>query len=378
MAAGMALGPVWSASRGTSRGTGHLGGKGLRPGMTLVELIVVLLVGLLVTGLAFTVFRSSTSHFVSEDASLRMNQNLRAALATLARDVRMAGNGLSILGPDCGLVQFYGPTRQALAGQKLAISKTAGWFRHPDAGVGQSGVRAIYGVDGGNDGPDAITVFRSEIERPSAIAQAIGYQRGAIRLDGPVEAGSVGPGDVVALVNADAVAIFEAGQVVAGLHELPIRLNGRFTHDGPPAGFPVAGSRVLNLRQASVATYFLDEANSRLMADYHDQTLGRFDDPAMGAMILAEDVEDFQAYFYFDGDPVRIADAAGDPAVSSARFAKNRVKAVALGLSARSASPGRQGGYRRPALFNRQAGTSADHRRHANLVEIVYLRNFYQ
>ncbi len=60
----------------------------LRPGMTLIELMIVLLVSIIILGAAFSLYQVNARYYVAQDALLEQQQNLRAALYSIARDVR--------------------------------------------------------------------------------------------------------------------------------------------------------------------------------------------------------------------------------------------------------------------------------------------------
>ncbi|MDR1052050.1 MAG: prepilin-type N-terminal cleavage/methylation domain-containing protein [Deltaproteobacteria bacterium] len=349
-----------------------------RRGFTLVELLIVMLMGLVLTGAAFSILRMAGTQYVNEDASLRLNENLRSALRVVSADIRMAGNGISIIGSGRQLIQFYGPTTQTLEGGELTTVAEPGWFRYPGAGS-DMGVRAIFGTDGGEDRPDTLTVFWSEIERPSALARALGYETDKIVTDQPIAEGEIAEGDILAVVVGARAAMFEAGHVDPARPEVPVNPEGRYTADRLPPDFSPENGELFNLRRATVVTYYIDTVNSRLMADYHDRTLtdDDYDDPASGSVVIADNIEDLQLYYFFEGDPVDLAEVSGNPGVSWNRFRSNNLKAVAVSLTGRtnaapSSSPRSN---RRPAAFNRRAGTAADQYRRGTLAETVYLRN---
>ncbi|WDS37477.1 PilW family protein [Pseudoxanthomonas sp.] len=71
---------------------------GLRPpasgkqgGFTLIELMIALVIGLVVTGAAIGIFLSSQNIYRSSEAMSRMQENMRTAYDLLARDLRVAG-----------------------------------------------------------------------------------------------------------------------------------------------------------------------------------------------------------------------------------------------------------------------------------------------
>jgi len=73
-------------------------------GFSMVELMVAMSVGLVIMGGAMELFKSATSATMMVTQQAEMQQNVRAALNLVARDVSMAGSGL----PSGGLALPYG------------------------------------------------------------------------------------------------------------------------------------------------------------------------------------------------------------------------------------------------------------------------------
>src|SRR5450631_136058 len=73
-------------------------------GFSMVELMVAMAVGLVIMGGAMQLFKSGTTATMMVTQQAEMQQNVRAALNLVARDVSMAGAGL----PSGGLALPYG------------------------------------------------------------------------------------------------------------------------------------------------------------------------------------------------------------------------------------------------------------------------------
>lgn len=74
------------------------GGRISERGLTLVEIMVVLVIlGVVLTGITIA-FTSGQKEYVSRQASIRMQQQARLAVASLERDLRMTGHGLADIG----------------------------------------------------------------------------------------------------------------------------------------------------------------------------------------------------------------------------------------------------------------------------------------
>ena len=92
-------------------------------GLTIVELMVALVIGLLITGTAAALFLQGSRAHAEDDRYARMLENGRFALDLLAEDLRMADfwgemlepglitNGAGVAGEDCGLNLFSGTDR---------------------------------------------------------------------------------------------------------------------------------------------------------------------------------------------------------------------------------------------------------------------------
>src|ERR1035438_8327955 len=73
-------------------------------GFSMVELMVAMAVGLILTAAATQLFKSGMNATMLVTEQAEMQQNVRAALNLVARDVSMAGSGL----PSGGLDLPYG------------------------------------------------------------------------------------------------------------------------------------------------------------------------------------------------------------------------------------------------------------------------------
>ena len=365
----------------------------LKVGATLVELLVVVLISVFIGGVALIIYRANVSYYLKADARLEQSQNLRSAMYSIARDVRMAGNGLVLLGPQVSLIQAYVPGQETLVGGKSVRSDTPGWFRHADIDSSDSsdqwGIRAIFGVDGGEDEPDTITVFRAEVESGAAVGQVDsgGYSPLSdpekINLKASFPNGMLRNNDILAIVNGSQAALFEVnpgsaepGQPLPSSQTIPIKLNGRFTPPGNSVlSFP-AGSTVYNLRDVVLVTYYVDQENNVLLADYHDVSLDDPNNAATGAVVVANNIEDLQIFYYYEPTPVNLTVLNTDPIISSGALQSARVTAVAIGLTARSSyGEFRDKSQKRPALFNHKEGSKTDNNVRASLTEVIFLRN---
>jgi type IV pilus assembly protein PilW len=65
--------------------------KSNKNGFTLIELLVAMAISGIVAGAIFTAFQSQQKSYLIQDQVTEMQQNLRAAMDIMVRDIRMAG-----------------------------------------------------------------------------------------------------------------------------------------------------------------------------------------------------------------------------------------------------------------------------------------------
>jgi type IV pilus assembly protein PilW len=61
------------------------------PGFTLLELLITIAISMLALGAIYSTFRSQQNSYLAQEQQVRMQQNLRAAMFYIARELRMAG-----------------------------------------------------------------------------------------------------------------------------------------------------------------------------------------------------------------------------------------------------------------------------------------------
>lgn len=349
-----------------------------RRGFSLVELLVVLLVSVFVVGAALTIYQVNVRYYIQQDSLLEQTQNLRVAMYTVARDVRMAGNCFTLMGTGVKRIQAYIP---AIGDQP------AGWFRYSSGG--DYGALPVFGLDGGTGGTDSLTIFRADIESASPVGQlANAYTPGgsSVRLDfiEPFGKGTLEDGDIVALVNDDRAMLLEAGGIDS-LNRAYATIGGRFRPDsgkGFPGGdytFP-RGTYVYNLRDITLVTYQVDGDLKALVANYHDGGLMGDNIDKDNMVIVANNIEDFQVrYWISTGAALTVTPLEGDDSISEGQLADggNWIKAVNLAMSAISPTVDQKRGLNSPQpLFNHSSVGPPDRHLRRSLAETVYLRNF--
>jgi prepilin-type N-terminal cleavage/methylation domain-containing protein len=355
-------------------------GRGRRKGVTLIELMVVVVIVTVVSGAFFTMLQLSMRNEARQQDILAQTQNLRAALYTVSRDIRMAGNGLVLTGsPTVYIYIDPGATESR-------IQREEGWFRY--SGFENYGARAIYGLDSGTDSSaaDVLTIFRAEMESGGPLGRLnVNFNPNSsaalILQEAVIEGVNVSDGDLVAVANGNQVVIVQVRFSSAGLSTTTLNLGDRFRpKDNFPGGqsFP-PGSMVYNLRDIALVTYYLDAVNHRLMANYHDLTLvdSDPDDAANPHLVtVANDIEDFQVA-YFVTQPMNTSGLTEVDQLSEAELiGGTTVRAVRLVIVSRSARSSEiNAGADSVEVRGHQAVSDRGHSRRV-MSEIVQLRNF--
>ncbi|MDR1872728.1 MAG: PilW family protein [Deltaproteobacteria bacterium] len=352
-----------------------------RSGLTLVELLIVVALGAIVSGVAFSIHRLNANHLLESEDALLTRQNLRVALDSSSRDIRMAGSGLSVLDPGLSLVQVYTPVNpRRPCGDNPETVSSLNWFRNCDAGS-EIGVRAIFGEDGGKDGPDMVTVFRAEPEYSVAVGEVESFDSSALKLTLVVAADqdAVKPGDILSVFSGSKAFLMEVEKVTGSgeIKEIYFNKKGRFTNpDGAPSGFPLSEAKVFNLLDASLTSYYVNQDTNQLMALVHDQKTDDGSQRVSQAVAIADNIEDLQLYYFFNNEEVDNQKITLDPGLDSAKLKNRQVQAVTIGLTAKSAYKRPSPGFNRPALFNRSKGLAMDNYSRLSILETVKLRNY--
>ncbi|MDR2300521.1 MAG: hypothetical protein LBF38_00505 [Deltaproteobacteria bacterium] len=338
----------------------------------MVEMLIVMAIFVMVAGVCFSFYISNTSQFLLSQAYVEQQQNLRVAFYVMSRDLRMAGNGLNVLGPDVSIVQAYTGSQMTLSGGHVAVDTSPGWFKNTD--TAELGFRAIFGFDGGNSAADSVTIFRAEMEYPAPLGVVKSTSLRTLELDTNIPDSTVVTGDIIVLVNGAQACLLETDD--AEDDEISYVEGGRFTGpSGPPSGFPVVGSTVYNFKDVSLLTYYLDQTNNRLMVANHDNAHDIFDEPATKSSVVANNIDDLQLYYGLEAHPVDPGILSEDPDISTNTLKDDFVKAVALAMTSKASYGSGKSIYVRPELFNRAPGVVADNYRRGILSEYVYLRN---
>ena len=273
-----------------------------RPGFTLVELLVAMAMGLIVLTVMFTMFRTSQRSYTLQDYVAEMQQNLRVAMYSVSRDLRMAGCGVNLLNQLVPTVEVY---------------NSGAWNN-------------LQGVTATNSttGPDRIELFIGDIqsgEYDATITKAMPDASAILDVD---TVANFEEGDWVIISNGVNAALFQVTHV--SLASLDIQHNpGGDAPYNPPAAFKAfphgggytMGSRLYNFGNGRWVTYYIDTTDPdhpTLVADLHD--------PSGVPAVVAENIEDMQ-FHYFLADGTDTDNPSGD---------ENNIRAIRVTFSART------------------------------------------
>ena len=350
-------------------------GRAFSPGFTLVELMVVVVIMAIIGSAAFMMFRTTVVHESNQQNLLEQTQNLRAALYSVTREARMAGNGMVHLGVE--RVQIFVP--KAIVNPDIQ-DQGEQWFRYVDES--DFGARAIFGTDGGDSDSDSLTVFRADMETPLPISRlSSSFTPGSTNTLNLAESVTWGEvitdGDIIAVTNGRDAVILQASQP-GGVSGSTINLGPRFNPtEGHPQGLTFAAdSSVYNLRGVTFVSYYVDRANTRLMADYHEADADP-DSNTSHLVTVANNIEDFQVQYFISRPgltalPPPVAGINGAALVPGQSW----VAAVNIGMVSRSRNRSEAGGKGEPVDLMGHTATAADDgftRR--VMTEMVQLRN---
>ncbi|MDR1086558.1 MAG: prepilin-type N-terminal cleavage/methylation domain-containing protein [Deltaproteobacteria bacterium] len=339
---------------------------GCRQGLTLVELLTVMLLGAILISMALLIYVTTSRSYMRQDSLVEQMMNLRSSMAFITRDLRMAGNGFSLL-------------EQKGQGSRILVYVTdsdgnMSWFRN-DPGEPELGVRPIW-FNGSDTGPDVLTVayLAPEFSAPLGVLAA-DFSAGStqVRLDSnklieypdtidPKEI--LAPGDNIAIVAMDKAVILESlsdADDMPNISVAPSPNNFGTYMSGP---FP-ANSLVYNVRRINVHSFRIE--NDNLVMDTLNET---------GEM-MAEGIEDLQLGFAMgQDDPTVFTNLVRDLSSHDLGDPDRTLRICRLVLISKSTTrdPYNTTYPRIQALGHNPTGSDAYRRR--ALEAIVNLRNF--
>lgn len=356
----------------------------MKAGVTLVELLVAVVVMVIVVAAALSIFNLGSRHEARQQEIVIQLQNLRAALYTIGRDVRMAGSGMRLTGAS----NYHIFVSDAVADDNT--QNGSGWFRYINED--ETRVVRIMGTDSGSLKPvstaeyseesnkparaDTLTILRFDVESPTEVGRlSSSFSPGAadqrINLHSSVTEGkNIEDGDMVAVVDGNIAVIVQAR--LNGSRSI-LEIGERFRPENPlPSAYTFPeGSWVYNLRDITFVSYFVDTENKRLVANYHDDTIidRNADNSAQPHLVtIADNIEDFQVQYFLSNATEAVSAAGID--------INSHIVAVRLALVSRTRAYSEIGAKENGSIevFDHKAADEKGYSRRL-LFETIQLRN---
>ncbi len=247
-------------------------------GVTLVELMFGLVIGLVLIGAGYSVLQSSEKAMTVNDQTSEMQQNARIAMELVSRDLKMAGFGMTSAVGNCG----------------TAI------------------VPADNNPGGADTGPDSFSVVV-----PTQLSTLAAQARGTVATV------TLQSGAVAAMVPDG----FGTNSVISvgGVHMSVVsNISGDVltlsTQIGSPAVYPV-GTQVYWLRCITYDIVRTTTANATTLCSGLAPCLRRGVSPSATTMVpVAEGIEDIQVAYACDGCATSVADGVVDDQNASGTF----------------------------------------------------------
>ncbi|HWF91009.1 MAG TPA: prepilin-type N-terminal cleavage/methylation domain-containing protein [Terriglobales bacterium] len=332
-----------------------------RGGFSLIELMIGMLVGLIVLGAAVELFKSGTDVATRATQRSEMQDNVRASLNLIAKDVAMAGSGL----PSGGLALPYGGT--AVSSQ-FACPQTGACYvsanTYPDGTVGTTAVsNYMYGlIPGPNNGmqfgspsatipatgqiPDSITVVYQDYSFPlnqytvsfpaSPDGTSIIVSAAPAGVPAILDPTGIKVGDLILLsndTNGGAFAVGEVtgisggGTIISFANSDPLKINQTAAPQGNIAYLD--GISTLTATRIYAVTYFIQESNDgqppRLMRQVNGQDAVPVADNIIGLKFT---------YDVCDGSNPNVCAAISDPITSG--YSPNNIYKVNIQIMGQS------------------------------------------
>ena len=114
-----------------------------RRGMTLFELLIVVVIFGVIMGVIFLAASSSQTSFLSTETAVYVQQQARQALSEMERELRQAGGAVATAVNQIEFQMNLGYNQAA-----LCLPNAVCWGARDQAGVGQSGWRVRYRLAG--------------------------------------------------------------------------------------------------------------------------------------------------------------------------------------------------------------------------------------
>lgn len=325
-------------SRRLAERGGVAGARGAR-GMTLVELMIALVLGLIVTSAALAVFSANKRIYEATESLGRVQETARTAFELMARDLReAAGNPCEAGLPVVNVVN--GAETRWWTDFRGGVRGYAGSVAFPDAGFGSSAGARVSGT--------AALELKSAVSRGVTVvshnAPAASFQVNTVNH-------GLADGDIVMVCDFDHAAIFQVTNASPGINATIVHNTGTGSPGNCTKGLgfsnPVncstlgvgyaygANSIIAPLR---MSRWYVGHNGRGSRSLYRAQLVNVGGTPQVRVQEIVDGVRDLQLQYLRAGEAA-YADAAAIPA---ADWLGERVVAVRIVLTVEG--PGRIGG----------------------------------
>ncbi|MBE0569135.1 MAG: PilW family protein [Deltaproteobacteria bacterium] len=327
-------------------------------GFTLIEVLMALAIMTIAMTAVFATFLSQQQSFTVQSRVAEMQQNLRIAVDSMTRDIRMAGYGMPLttntVNDNVALPGTMNPAGITTMRSLYAVDNTAG----PD----QLYILYLYDMDD-NQPPGTLSVMAADLTSVNVV------------IDNSLANGFLpGGGELVLVADGVTADLFQTTSVTAGTTPTLNFAGGPAYNGGSPLhtklyvagaspGFPptVVG-------KARFVRYFIE--NNTLMVD-------RMIGGGVTPQPLADDIEDLQLSYGLDTDSDGFVDASrndmGDAVMTAGEI--RQVRQVRLHLVARSRLPEKDWSGIRPAIGNHPGAATNDGYRRRTIEVNIDVRN---
>jgi len=264
----------------------RLGNRNIRlqRGFGIVEMMVAAVVGMLAVAAITAVFWSSEGQKRTITGAADASENGLIALATMERDLRMAGLGLMEI--QCTVVNGF----NAKTGTTLSFAPAPATITRDVPGVGSDTVEVIYSAAPFANLPTQLSAPMAAVGDPLQLMNGQGFAQGHVIL---LSEGSK-PCSLVQ-VSADPTRVGMYWNVVHNP-------GAAFPFNNPTASFPASGyatgAIVVNMGTMARRQYFVD--NGRLMQQDMNQAVGA--GPPPNPMPVADGIIAIRAQYGRDTD----------------------------------------------------------------------------
>lgn len=324
-------------------------------GFTLIELMIAMAISGVVAMAAFTIFRTANWSSHTQEQLAEAQQNARAVVEQMSRDIRVAGFGLPDPPFTLSFNNIPAGTPSNLSAPITLINSATG----PDSiivlGIGRDAGELAAFVDHGDPDCNGSGDSKLCLNDVTAFSGTSGWvvNRRYISIDG--------------------TDFYELADTQVNLSDKKINLKTNST-SGPASLLRsyASDSRVFIIQAVrySIATDLTNCSVANPCLATADYTMLRGGATPAARQVFADNVEDIQVSYSLRTNSTMLSPSTAVP------FASIDISALRVSVVARTRTPDNQGGnsFSRPALEDRPAGSGDNYRRRV-LSSVIKVRN---